>query len=163
MDALFNRLLIEIQTKVAAALPYVPATRIGIAYVDQDLGQADVYDIKPDILMPALLIDFNVPQYEQKQFKVQWGNLIMSAQLIFDPYHQSSSLQAQAIKEMALVYYETENKLYTIFQDWTANGLLMKPFRRISAVSEKNDLRLRKRNIVFGATYEDKALQKLQP
>lgn len=160
MTSIFNALLIKLQNKLMASIPYSTDDRTGIRYVDQDLGQIDNYKMKPSISMPAVLVDFTNTTYDQKQMKAQWAQMNISLRLVFDPYSFSNSLTDQQYREMALIYYETEGRIYLSLQDWNADGLLMLPLKRISAATERReDDRLRVRNITFKATYEDKTLQ----
>jgi hypothetical protein len=158
MTSIFNQLLIKLQNKLMADISDSETTP-GIRYVDQDLGQVDVYDTRPAVSFPCVLIDFSQTLYEQKQFKTQWAKMNINLRLVFDPYSASNSLAAESVREKALAYYEIENKIYLSLQEWNADGLLMLPMKRIASSTEKRDDKLRIRNIVFTAIFEDRSLQ----
>lgn len=161
MTSIFNQLLILLQAKILADIPDSEATP-GIRYIEQDLAQLDVYETRPAISFPGLLIDYASTVYEQKQNKAQWGQMNIAMRLAFDQWGSSSSLAPEDARIKALAYYEIENKIYLSLQDFTAGGLLMLPLKRVSASTEKRtDFRVR--IIVFRATYEDVGLQALQP
>ena len=120
--------------------------------------------------LPWLGIDFIEVQYEQKQLKVQWAKIRIRFRLCFDPWGSSSSLAPEETREKALAYYEIENKLYLVLQDWryeqtpgSGDYLLMKGLRRISAVTEARKDTLRVRDIEFECTLEDRGVQALLP
>lgn len=157
MTSVFNTLLIELQARITTALPDTPAIP-GIRYVEQDLGQIDVYETKPAVPDTGVLVDYISTNYVQRQLKAQWAEMNINLKLYMFNASSSNSLAPLATKEKALFYYELESKLYLILQDWTANGLLMLPMKRVSSGSEKRDDGIRVRNIVFKATYEDRTL-----
>ena len=160
MKSVFNQFLIALQNKIGAEIPD-SEIEPGIRETNQDLGQLEVYDVRPAVPFPCLLVDLAAPSYEQKQFKTQWANMQVTMRLGFDQWGSSSSLSPEDVRVKALAYYEIENKIYEVLQDWNAEGLLMRPLRRLSAVTEKRDDKFRVRVITFTAVYEDRVRQAL--
>lgn len=159
MTSVFNALLIKLQERLVAAIPDSVGTP-GIRYVEQDLGQLDFYATRPAISFPAVLVDYTVTTYEQKQMKTQWAQLSgIQLRLAFDPLSNTSSLTPLQVREKGLQYFEIEQKIYLTLQDWTADGLLMLPMKRISAATEERQDPFRVRRIGFKSTYEDRTLQ----
>lgn len=154
-------LLIKLQTKLLADIPDSEATP-GIRMVEQDLAQIDVYETRPAVSFPCVLVDFPSTNYEQKQFKAQWAQMNIQLRLAFDQWSSSSSLSTEDIRRKAMAYYDIENKIYLSLQDWTADGLLMLPLKRVSDAKEKRE-DFRVIAITFKATYEDRGLQALVP
>lgn len=158
MTSIFNALLVKLQDKLVAAIPDSADTP-GIRLVDQDFGQVDIYEVRPAVSFPCVLVDYSNTEYVQKQFKAQWAEMNIVLRLAFDPWSKSSSLSPMEVREKALKYFEIEQKIYLTLQDWTADGMLMLPLKRMSAVSEKREDKFRVRQITFKATYEDRSLQ----
>jgi hypothetical protein len=157
MTSVFNTLLIELQARILTALPDTPDIP-GIRYVEQDMGQIDVYDIRPAVPDTGVLIDYISTNYIQRQLKAQWAEMNINLKLYMGNFSSSNSLAPLNVREKALFYYEMESKLYLILQDWKANDLLMLPMKRVSSSSEKREDGIRVRNIIFKATYEDRTL-----
>jgi len=159
MASVFNQLLFKLQSKILASIPDSVGTP-GIRMVDQDMGQVDFYTVRPAVPFPCLLVDYNNTEYVQQQFKSQWGQMLIKMRLAFDPWSKSNSLAPMDVREKALIYYEIEDKLYLALQDYYADGLLMLPLKRVSAKTEKDRTdKLRIREIIFKATYQDLGLQ----
>lgn len=168
MASPFKQLLIALQEKILADIPYDENTRAGVKEVNHDFGQIDIEGMRPAVAMPWIGIDFSDAQYDQKQFKVQWAKINITFRLCFDPWSNSSSLAPEDVRAKALAYYEIEDKLYTSLQDWryeyqAGQFLLMKGLRRLSAVTEQRKDTLRVRRVVFECWFEDRAVQALVP
>lgn len=155
LQSKFGQLFLALQAKVLADIPDSPATP-GIRLVDMDFRQIDQPGTRPPIASGGnLYVDFANTIYEQRQLKTQMAQMDILLRLAFDPYSSSASIAPQAVREKALAFFEIEHKLYVCLQDWTADGLLTVPMKRISAVTEERPDQLRVRDIVFKATCGD--------
>lgn len=154
MNSIFNRLLINLQTKLMADVPDNPSGARGIRYIDQDLGQLDIYETVPNVSFPCVLVDFVQTQYREMQGS-QWAKMTIILRLGFNPYSGSSNLTPEEYREKALEYYEIEDLIFKSLQDWNGEGLLMNPMIRKEATTEKRQDIMRVRTLTYEATYND--------
>lgn len=158
MSSFIGTLYTMAKNKVIADIPQT-ANSIGFRFVDQDFGQLSDDTERPAVSFPCCLIDFATINYEQKQFKHQWAKMdAISFKFGFEPFSNSSNLTPQEYIDKALGYYELEEKFYLSFQDWTADGLLMIPLKRIAVSTIERRDRIRVRQVLFKAVYEDRSL-----
>lgn len=154
MNSIFNRLLINMQTKLTTEVPDVPDGARGIRYIDQDLGQLDFYETTPNVSFPCVLVDFGQTVYQERHGS-QFAKMTITLRLGFNPYSNSSNLTPAEYREKALEYYEIEDKIFKSLQDWDGGSLLMLSMIRKEAATEKRQDIMRVRTLTFEATYED--------
>lgn len=148
LESWFAQVLIKLQQRIKE---YVPEIR----FIDQDLGQLEWYDIRPAVTFPCVLIDFNDTEYEQMQLGQQWASVSFTLRLGFPPYSSSNNLAPDALKEVALKYYEIENRLYKAIQGYDADGLMQPATRRRVASEKREEDNFRVRVLGFTTSFLD--------
>jgi hypothetical protein len=148
LKSFFAQLFISLQTKILADLPE-------IKWVDQDLGQLESYEVRPPVLFPCVLIDFDNTTFDQMQQDRQAGNCSFTLRLGFPAFSPAHSAAPESAKEKALQYYEIENRLYALVQGFDADGI-MQPATRVSVQTERREEdSLRVRVMTFTTAFED--------
>ncbi len=147
MISLFAQLFLAIQKQIMAEVPE-------IKYIDQDLGQLEIYEGRPAVAWPCVLIDFPDAQYSNHSELVQWADVNISVRLGFAPFSSANSLAPDISKEKALEYYEVENKLYEALQGFTADDCIQ-PMIRLRAGTETREDAYRVRQMMFTTGTED--------
>lgn len=146
MTNYFGELFLQLQTKIKATCPE-------IRWIDQDFGQLEEFEIRPEVSFPCVLIDFSEANYEEIATLAQIGNITISFRLGFAPFSHSSNITPLDVKQKALDYYRLEQKLYECLQGFEtefSQGLI-----RTRAYSEKRQDALRVRVLQFTTSYED--------
>ncbi len=109
---IFGELLIAFQARIADKVPE-------IKYVNQDLGQLEVYTMdRPGVSWPCLLIDFNDTSYSDLGNMEQEGELNLLCRLGFNPFSQTSNLQPEDVRKKGLYYYALEAKVHAALHGW---------------------------------------------
>lgn len=150
MKSLYNRLLIALQAHMAANLP-------AIKYAELDLGQLEVYEMRPAVAFPCALFRI-AGSYQQRQLNTQINNFTLTVKLGFDVYGNTSNLVPQAAREKALEYFEIEQELYLKLQGWKADGLLMTGLTRMGDADMYAEDGMRKRLVTFSGSFADNTL-----
>ena len=146
----FSLLFTALQTYITAQVPE-------IKWIDHDFDQLETPE-RPQVLFPALLIDFTDTNYEDQQLS-QYANITIRFRLCFDRWDNTSMVTPDARKEQGLQYYEIEQKLHTKLQGWLNSGMLSLPFKRVTSKSEKKELQgMRVRQIDYYCQYEDESV-----
>ncbi|MGC4034719.1 MAG: hypothetical protein QM764_02085 [Chitinophagaceae bacterium] len=91
----------------------------------------------------------------ERQSKCQHDESLISFKIGHAPFSATSSVTPQQVAEKGLQYFETEDKLYKLLQDWNADDLLNIPFVRMRAVTQGRNDQFRVRIIYFKATFQD--------
>lgn len=147
VESYFALLLLKIQDRIKTEVPE-------IKWVDQDMGQLEVYDIRPPVQFPCLLVDFATTNYDMLHSQVQFANSTVVLRLGFNPFSSANSAAPVKYKKQALEYYELEQKVYKAFQGWFVDDLCQ-PWTRVSSVTEGREDDLRIRTIQFTTTFKD--------
>lgn len=139
-----------------------------LRWIDQDFGQLEVEAERPPVSFPCALIDFTGSQFSQLLQNVELAdNCGISVRVVHAPYSNTNHLTPVASKEMALQYYETENKVYKALKGWNPTYVyhegeedeetidLCQPLNRIADGTEKREDALRVRAMMFATSYED--------
>ena len=149
LNSFFAQMLIALQDRIKAMVPE-------IREIDQDLSQIDVYEERPPVALPCVLIDFSETTYDQLGSLIEDGTVSIDLRLAFPAYSTSNSLAPLQVRENALKYYELENKLYKALHGWAPDSGICQPLARITAVTEKGrEDALRVRRIVFSTMFQD--------
>lgn len=149
LQSFYGQLLTAIQDRIRAAVPEVKWT-------DQDLGQLEADTDRPPVLFPCVLIDFNGSQYADLSYGVQQAtNCVVQMRLAFAPYSSSSGATPTPQRELALQYYEIENKLFKAFNNWEPAGEICQAFSRTADATERRDDSLRVRVLLWSTAFED--------
>lgn len=135
--AFFAELLIQIQNRLLDKVPE-------IKYVNQDLGQLEVYTMgSPSVDWPCYLVDFVDTVYSDLSGGEQEAELTIRGRLGFNPFSQTSNLQPEDVRRLGLYYYELENKIHSALHGWQPlkddNTPLCQPLSRRRAYTEKRD------------------------
>lgn len=147
MNSLFAQLYLAIQAHILATVP-------AIKWIDQDLGQLEMYEQRPAVQWPCVLIDFPVANYSNEGQLVQWADVNISIRLGFAPFASANSVAPDVSKENALQYYEIENDLVKALHGFTADDCVQ-PMIRINATTERREDAYRVRQLIFTTGTED--------
>ncbi|MCU7615648.1 hypothetical protein NZ698_00440 [Chryseobacterium sp. PBS4-4] len=149
MNNFFAQFILDIQARINLKMPE-------IKYIDQDLGQLGQVgeDERPSITYPAILIDFPDTDFSDLSGGAQLGVVQISIQLIFAPFSQSWQNAPLSVREKALEYLATEQKLHKTLQNWETEYFQALNRSKIRS-QNNNDLGLRVRNIIYTTQFED--------
>lgn len=147
LTSFYGQMLLLMQARIEELVPE-------IRYIDQDLGQLDIYSDRPAVSFPCVLIDFSGTNYDQLSGNVEMGTSKIRMKLAFAPFSSANSLGSMGVREKALNYYECEALLYKAFKGWDADGLCQ-PLNRVIDGTEKRDDAYRVRIIDFETSFED--------
>jgi hypothetical protein len=164
MTSLLAQLYLDLSTYLKTAVP-------ALKWIDQDFGQLEIYEYRPNVNFPCVLIDFSAAQFENQSRLVQSGFLTVTIRLGFAPFSQSYQEAPLNVKEKALEYYDLEQELYKALQGWqpeNAGERYAQPFIRVSAQTEQrvsasgaqDASGLRVRIITFTTYYDDLSAMK---
>jgi hypothetical protein len=159
MESLFAQMFLALQA-------HIKQTVSEINYIDLDYGQLDIYEERPKVSFPCVLIDFPDANYKDELQNVQWADLLINIRIGFDTFGSSNSLVPDITREKALMFYEIENNLYKSLQQFDCGGITQ-PMTRIKAHTEKRHDPFRVRLLTFITSTEDNSavvpLRKLSP
>ena len=148
---LFGDIFLILQNRIKTEVPE-------IRYIEQDLGQLEVYEDRPAVSWPCVLLDFQVSEYRDQLLNVQDGDLVITVRIGHNPYSHSHNLAALEVREKALHYYELENKVYKALQGFEHEDFF-NPLSRKNAATEKRDDPFRVRVLTFDCGIEDYTAQ----
>ncbi|MBT1702942.1 hypothetical protein [Chryseosolibacter indicus] len=132
-----------------------------LRWIDQDFGQLEHFEVRPEVSFPCCLIDFVSASYSGLSNLAQIGEVVVNIRLGFAPFSQSYHAAPMNVKEKALEFYDVEQKVYEALQGWSPvkdNDNYTQPFYRQSAMTEQRDgdrIGLRVRVLSFGTQFED--------
>jgi len=143
----FGQLLLELSDFIKAQIPE-------IKWIDQDLGQLETFEYRPEVAFPCVLIDFAAASYSDLSELAQFGDVTVILRIAVSPFSQSHQSAPMNVREKALEYYALEQKVYEAVQGW--QNEFTQPFRRVGADTEqRNQDGLRIRILTFNTAYED--------
>jgi hypothetical protein len=142
----FGQLYADLSDHIKAQVPE-------IRWIDQDLGQLETFEYRPEVSFPAVLIDFAATSYSEISELAQIGDVTIVLRLAFAPFSQSHQAAPTAVRDKALAYYALEQKLYNAVQGWQTD--YSGPMIRNGADTERRDDTLRVRALTFTTSYED--------
>ena len=145
-NSYFGELYLQLCTHIKTSVP-------AIRWIDQDFGQLEEFDLKPEVSFPCVLIDFMDADYDELASLSQTGTVMVSFRLGFAPFSSANNLSPTNVKEKALEYYNLEQKLYEAVQGFETD--FSTPLIRKKATSEKRQDALRVRVLTFATSYED--------
>jgi hypothetical protein len=147
MESFFSKLYLDLQSRIKEAVPE-------IEWIEQDFGQDTLGEWSPNIAFPAVLIDFPLTQYSETGNINQSAEATIALRLLFAPFSQSYEDAPLEVREDALEFFETENRLVNALQGWVPDGAYCQPLLRRAAASLNNNLTgLRTRNLQFATAY----------
>ena len=147
MRSLFSKLYLDMQTRITEAVPEVK-------WIEQDFEQESA-EWRPNVQFPAVLIDFPQADFSQLGGANQWGDVRISARLLFAPFSQSYQAAPDEVKEKALEYFEVERKLVAALHNWMPpEGYCQPLVRRSVSSNNRNDIGLRIRALQFDTAAE---------
>lgn len=124
-----------------------------VRWIDQDFGQLEEFDLRPEVSFPCVLVDFVDAEFEELSQLSQTGEVLISFRLGFAPFSSANNLSPTNVKIKALEYYNLEQKLYETIQGFTTD--FTTPLIRKKATSEKRQDALRVRVLTFSTSYQD--------
>lgn len=148
LESKFGKIYQALKAHILAQVPE-------IKWVDLDLGQLEIYQQRPAVAFPCVLIDFPDTQYREKQLGFQHGEPQISFKLGFPPFTQTSSTAPVAVAEMGLQFFELEHKLFLALQDFNPGPDLNVTMVRMRAVSQLRDDEFRVRIIYYKGVFQD--------
>jgi hypothetical protein len=150
LKSLFAQAFKNLQAHIKTQVPEV-------RWIDHDLGQLEVYDIKPPVTFPCVLIDFNQTSYEQMQLNRQLGNITFTLRIGFETFSTTANTAPADVIDKGLQFYELEQLLYEAVQDYDFGGL-MQESTRVNTATERRDgdsYPMRVRVMTFTSMTED--------
>lgn len=152
MTSLFAQLFLAIQEKIKNDVAE-------IRWIDQDFGQLEDYEVRPPVSFPCVLIDFNETSYEEMNQRRQQANITFTLRLGFPAFSYAANTAPQSVKELALQYYELEQRLFESIQGFDAGGIIQGCTRQSTITEGRKDDNLRVRVMTFTAMSEDASAQ----
>jgi hypothetical protein len=152
MTSLFAQLFLALQEKIKTDIPE-------IRWIDQDLGQLEDYDTRPPVSFPCVLIDFNETTYEEMNQRRQQANITFTLRLGFPSFSYAANTAPQSVRELALQYYELEQRLFEAVQGFDGGGIIQGCTRQSTTTEGRKDDNLRVRVMTFTAMSEDASAQ----
>lgn len=153
MNSLFAQLFLALQDKIKTEIPE-------IKWIDQEFGQLEEETMRPPVLFPCVLIDFNSTDYEQMNQNRQQANITFTLRLAFPAFTSAASVVPQTQKELALQYYELEQLLFECVQGFDFNALTQGATRTNITTEGRKDDNLRVRVMTFTDFTEDASAMK---
>lgn len=143
----YKQFILDLQKRIKS---YAPEWR----FIDQNLGQWGNDTFNTSVAFPGILIDFPSTNYSDINSGSQLALTNIKLTLFWSTHSQSSSLAPAGVKDKALEYYEQENKLMALLQNWSEDYFT--PLTRTNATSRnQNELGLRIREIDFTTEHEE--------
>ncbi|MDD4217465.1 MAG: hypothetical protein PHZ24_09045 [Bacteroidales bacterium] len=147
MESFYASLYIDIMERIKAKVPE-------INWIEQDFGQDVIDKWRPNVLFPALLIDFSNSEYEGESESNQFANVTVRIRLLVAPFTQSYEGAPVEVIEKALNYFDVENNVVRALHNW--HPTYCQPLIRVRASSQnRGDIGLRIRTIDFATSYEE--------
>jgi len=144
----FALMLLNIQARITALCPE-------IKWIDQDLGQLEEDTERPRVQWPCLLIDFPEASYDEMQNQRQWASATIQFRLGFNPFTSSAMVTPLPSLQLALSFYELEQKVFIALQAWNGEGLCQ-PLTRTKGRTENGRADMfRVRVMTFTTTFQD--------
>lgn len=151
MESFFAKAFLSIQSRIKEQVPE-------IAWIDQDLGQLEHYDVRPSVQFPCVLVDFINFHFKELGDLNQWGEGTIQLRIGFDPFSSANSVAPLDSQEQALTFYEIENKVFKALHGWIPtyqDEPISEPLIRTTAVTELRDDRCRVRVNHYTTAFED--------
>lgn len=129
-----------------------------IKWIDQDFGQLENYTDRPAVQFPCVLIDFPDQHFKELGDGDQWGEVTIQLRIGFAAFSSANSAAPTSAQELALQYYEIENKLFAALNGWVPlyNGApISEPIIRTRAATEGREDTYRVRVNQYTTAYED--------
>lgn len=128
-----------------------------IREIDLDYGQLDIYDGRPKVAFPCILIDIDFPRTESQDYNgtVQILHAVVTLRIALDVTQESSSITPEPIREKALERFGVNREVYKLMQQYD-DGYNSKGFDRTSQQQEKRVDRYKVTVMRFSHTPEDK-------
>src|SRR5438045_2520697 len=95
LNSLFGQLFADLADQIKTTLPE-------IKWIDQDFGQLEMFEYKPNVSFPCALVDFVQANYSNLSENGQIGELMIQIRLGFTPFSQSHALAPTDVREKAL-------------------------------------------------------------
>lgn len=149
MESFYASLYIDIMERIKAEV-------LEIKWIEQDFGQDVIDKWRPNVIFPALLIDFSDSNYEAESESNQFATVNIRIRLLVAPFTQSYDGAPVEVIEDALDYFEIENKVVRSLHNWQPTPAYCQPLVRARASSQnRGDIGLRIRTIDFTTAYEE--------
>lgn len=150
-----GKLLVDIFTQLTAEVPE-------LAWICEDLGQLDGYDIRPEVAFPCALIDFPNSSYDSQSNTIQRGTVTISVKLGFNPYATAHAKAPDISMEASLKRFELEQKVVNALHGWSASDEYQGLTRQTVSSNPRPD-GMRVRTLQFNTQYEDDSQELTTP
>jgi hypothetical protein len=147
MNSPFAQLFLALTDQLKTVLP-------PHAYIDQDLGQLEYYEIRPAVSWPCALIDIDSFTFQELGDGSQMAEGDVVIRLAFPPYSSAKSTTPQEYREKALGFYEIEWAINKALHCWSP-GDTFGSLTRISAQTERREDPIRVRELRYKLALED--------
>jgi hypothetical protein len=153
MQNFFGQLYLDLSDYLKTAVPE-------LRWIDQDFGQLEHFEYRPEVTFPCALIDFAMANYSAMAGLTQIGEVSINIRLGFSPFSKSYQLAPMNVKKKALEYYSIEQKVFEAIHGWAPETSYCQPLIRVSTTTEQRDndaQGLRVRVLTFSTAYEDES------
>ena len=149
MTSFFSQLYLDLQTRISSQVP-------AINWIEMDFGQDHSDKWRPNVVFPAVLIDFPSASYSEISGINQIGNITVSLRLLVAPFSQSYEDAPLSVKQNALQFFELEQSLVVAVQGWKPAGNYCQALIRTTSTSNnRNDIGLRIRELQFTTFFKE--------
>lgn len=149
MQNYFGTLFLDLSNHIKTAVPEV-------RWIDQDFNQLEIFEYRPEVSFPCVLIDVVGARYSELANLAQIGEITINVRIGFAPFSKSYQLAPNDVREKALEYYNLEQKIFEAVQGWQND--FTQPLIRTASSTERRDgdpNGLRVRVLTFTTMYED--------
>jgi hypothetical protein len=149
----FANLYTAIMQRINTAMP-------AIKFISQDLGQLDLYDERPPVSWPCVLIDIGDAAFEDAGNNLQLATANVTLRLSHTTYSDISNLPNAQVRELGLKYYELEHELCSYLHGWQPVDAQGNEYDelgelcRVATATEKRDDNIRVRLITFSVAMQ---------
>ena len=152
MNSPFANMYLAIVAQIQAQVP-------AIVYIDTDLGQLE--NEFPGLKYPGALIDFEEFAYKEDNAGGQIADGIVIIRMAYNPHVRTSGVTPTVMQQTGLSYFDLEWSLNKALHGWSPGddyGYLS----RINALTDKQHMRLRVRELRYRLCFDDHSTQPAQ-
>ena len=139
----YSYIFLALQERIKEQLPE-------IAHIDLDFGQDDA----PQIILPAILIDFPDTDFSEIGDGSLFANATISIRLLASPISQSYADAPLEVRADALNYFTLEQHLIELLHGWSPNPDLCQPLIITRAQTTRATPQLRSRKLTLTTAFD---------
>jgi len=126
-----------------------------IKYIDLDKGQVDLFETRPAVSFPALLLGFQIPQTSDIGAKQQQVMVAINIRLVIDYVGNTSANTPTGAKAQSLGYFRILDDIHKLLQGWSTAEF--NKFSRKTMREERRADGLKVVNITYTTSYIERA------